>query len=154
MAAAADGWVGPRQVLGRGLDVNVKFDDTAAFECAPGTARPVGNRTAGRLRTRRARGARWRRYTRELACFDVFSVPLRHGWLADPQQAELHALLRGRSGPRPTPAHGHTARAWRGPVRPRWRAAGRAAGRAAQVLRPAAGAAHRGVLDPQARRTA
>lgn len=42
--------------LQRGLDVNVKFKEVSSFE-----------------------------YTRELDCFDSFSVPLYHGWIYDPQ---------------------------------------------------------------------
>jgi ubiquitin carboxyl-terminal hydrolase MINDY-1/2 len=51
--------------LQRGLDVNVKFNDVSSFE-----------------------------YTRELDCFDAFSVPLYHGWIYDHQDRETRAVIK------------------------------------------------------------
>ena len=54
--------------LCHGLDVNVGFDSTEAFE-----------------------------YTQELACFDAFGVVLRHGWIVDPQDVGTAAAIGGRT---------------------------------------------------------
>ena len=51
--------------LQRGLDVNVKFNDVSSFE-----------------------------YTRELDCFDSFSVPLYHGWIYDPQDRDTKDVIQ------------------------------------------------------------
>lgn len=54
--------------LCHGLDVNVGFDGTEAFE-----------------------------YTQELACFDAFGVVLRHGWVVDPQAVSTAAAIGGKT---------------------------------------------------------
>eukprot|EP00451_Oxyrrhis_marina_P034587 CAMPEP_0204376946 /NCGR_PEP_ID=MMETSP0469-20131031/50523_1 /ASSEMBLY_ACC=CAM_ASM_000384 /TAXON_ID=2969 /ORGANISM="Oxyrrhis marina" /LENGTH=409 /DNA_ID=CAMNT_0051367923 /DNA_START=1 /DNA_END=1230 /DNA_ORIENTATION=+ len=50
--------------LNEGLDVNVKFGGPDAFE-----------------------------YTKELAVFDLFDVPLLHGWVVDPQDRDVYPLI-------------------------------------------------------------
>ena len=60
--------LGLLQRLCHGLDVNVGFDGTEAFE-----------------------------YTAELACFDAFGVTLRHGWLVDPQAVDTVAAVGGKT---------------------------------------------------------
>eukprot|EP00730_Choanoeca_flexa_P003366 TRINITY_DN11383_c0_g1_i12.p1 TRINITY_DN11383_c0_g1~~TRINITY_DN11383_c0_g1_i12.p1 ORF type:complete len:489 (+),score=108.60 TRINITY_DN11383_c0_g1_i12:172-1638(+) len=52
----------------QGLDVNLKFDSTDSFEFTP-----------------------------ELAVFDLFHIPLRHGWLVDPQETEVYSILCDKS---------------------------------------------------------
>jgi hypothetical protein len=54
--------------LCHGLDVNVGFDSTEAFE-----------------------------YTQELACFDAFGVVLRHGWVVDPQAVGTAGAIGGKT---------------------------------------------------------
>ena len=54
--------------LQRGLDVNVKFNNVSSFE-----------------------------YTKELDCFDAFSVPLYHGWIYDPQDRETKSVIQDLS---------------------------------------------------------
>lgn len=51
-----------------GLDVNVKFDSPSSFEFTP-----------------------------ELEVFDIFRVPLFHGWLVDPQEQPVADALNGLS---------------------------------------------------------
>lgn len=54
--------------LCHGLDVNVSFTGTEAFE-----------------------------YTQELACFDAFGVVLRHGWVVDPQAVSTASAIGGKT---------------------------------------------------------
>ena len=54
--------------LSKGLHINVKFTDTGAFE-----------------------------FTKELSSFDILKVRLLHGWLVDPQDGPLAAVLSNLS---------------------------------------------------------
>ena len=60
--------LGVMEKLQYGLDVNVKFSSSTAFE-----------------------------YTPELDLFDLFSVHLYHGWLIDPEQTEIYEMLANKS---------------------------------------------------------
>eukprot|EP00301_Raphidiophrys_heterophryoidea_P005159 c12196_g3_i2.p1 GENE.c12196_g3_i2~~c12196_g3_i2.p1 ORF type:complete len:204 (-),score=51.82 c12196_g3_i2:94-705(-) len=55
-------------LLSRGLDVNIRFNSVGGFE-----------------------------YSKEMVVFDVCDVRLVHGWLVDPQQRTLHALIGNKT---------------------------------------------------------
>ena len=54
--------------LEEGLDINIKFGDCTQFE-----------------------------FTSAIAMFDSYNIRMLHGWVSDPQDTELHALLKDKS---------------------------------------------------------